>query len=324
MTATLTGFKTTGCDVDNEGYRTYKLTSLVETDDKNDGPFTVLNCPDLAAWGSPWIFGNDYDPWAYCYPTTKVSIYSEKEGDPVYQWAVEQTFSNKPLKRCQDTKIEDPLLEPQKVSGGWVKRSREATYDRFGQRILSSSFEQLRGNPVEFDENGDTVTIEQNVAILELPVFTFMKDCVNSAPLWGMAARTIKLGKVSWERKILGICGYYYTRTFEFEVNANTWDRDVPDEGDKVLDGHWEKNATTGDWEWQVRFKNPAISSALISASDPRNFIRAKDPHDQPCHVQLNGSGVPLKFGDAPAKIHVEKYDEADFLLLGIPTVIGI
>lgn len=325
MATGIVGYKSTGGEIDDEGYRKYTLTALIESDDKNDGPFTVMNTPGLTLPGSPWSFGNDYDPWSYCYPSMKVSIYSEKEGDPAYFWQVEQTFSNKPLKKCQDQKIEDPLLEPQKVSGSWTKKTREAAFNRFGFRILSSSFEQIRGNQVEFDESLDTVTIEQNCALLGLPIFTAMKDHVNSSVLWGMAARTVKLGKVSWERKILGTCGYYYTRTLEFEIDARTWDREVPDEGDKVIDGAWKKNTTTGDWEWDPKvYTDDLIHLIPINRADPRNYIRAKDPHDQPFHVQLDGNGAPLKFGDAPAKIHVEKYDEANFLILGIPTVLGI
>ena len=203
-----------------------------------------------------------------------------------------------------------------------MDKQREAAFNRFGERIVSSSFEQIRGNQVEFYESTDSVIIEQNVPLLGLPIFTAMKNTVNIATLWGMAPRCVKLGKVSWERQILGTCSYYYTRKLEFGINSRTWDRDVPDEGDKVIDGKWIKNPTTGNWEWEIKKKPDNITE--IDRSDPRNYIRAKDPHDQPFHVQLDGNGAPLKFGDPPAKIHVEKYTESNFLLLGIPTVIGI
>lgn len=327
MTASILGFRTVEAEIDDEGYRTYHLKTLIQTDDALDGPFTVMNTPGLPLPGTQWVFGNDFDPWCYCYPSMKVSIHDEREGDPTYNWVVEQTFSNKPLKRCQDNKIEDPLLEPAKISGSWIKKQREATYDRFGLRILNSSFEQIRGNVVEFDECIDTVTIEQNVPILGLPVFTALKNCLNDSPLWGMAVRTIKFSNVTWERNIFGTCSYYYTRKLEFEIDSRTWDRDVPDEGDKMIDGVWYKNPTTGDYEYQPMYINAAealIEGETISPLDPRNFIRAKDPHDQPFHVQLNGSGAPLKFGDNPVKIHVEKYAEANLLVLGIPTTLGV
>lgn len=323
MVATIVGFRTTGGEVDDEGYRTYHLTSLIESNDASDGPFTVMNTPGLALPGTQWTFGNDFDPWAFCYPTMRVTIHDEREGDPNYYWAVEQTFSNKPLKRCQESKIEDPLLEPMKISGSWVKKQREATVDRFGNRILSSSFEQIRGNVVEFDECIDTVLIEQNVPMLGLPTFSGIKNYVNDRVLWGMAPRTIKFSNVQWERQLFGTCSYYYTRKLEFEIDAKTWDRDVPDEGDKVIDGFWFVNSS-GDWEYQPKYIDAIESDATISHLDPRNFIRAKDPHDQPFHVQLNGKGAPLKFGETPAKIHVEKYFQTNLLILGIPTTLGI
>lgn len=323
MTTRITGFRTVGAEIDEEGYRTYHLTTLIETDDPLDGPLTVMTTAGLPVPGTQWSFGNDYDPWSFCYPSMRVSIHDEREGDPTYYWAVEQTFSNKPLKRCQDSKIEDPLLEPMKISGSWVKKQREATFNRFGTRILSSSFEPIKGNVVEFDECIDTVTIEQNVPLLGLPTFTAIKNNVNDRVLWGMAPRTIKFSNVSWERQIFGQCGYYYTRKLEFEIDANTWDRDVPDEGDKMIDGYWLKDSS-GDWNYQVQYVDRTINDDTIDPSDPRNFIRAKDPHDQPFHVQLNGYGAPLKFGDAPVKIHVEKYPETNLLILGIPTTLGV
>ena len=211
MTATLNsaGPRTWGGDRDEEGHRTYRVEHLVETDNHLDGPQIVMNTPGLPVIGSFWSFGNDIDSWAFCYPDMKVTILKEKEGDKNFHWRVGQKFSTRPLKRCQDETVEDPLLEPQKISGNFVKYTKEASQDRFGNMIKNSAHEIYRGPQVEFDHNRPTVRVEQNEPLLGLETFTEMVDTVNDTTLWGLTKRKIKLSDVSWERKVHGVCDFY-------------------------------------------------------------------------------------------------------------------
>jgi len=236
--------------------------------------------------------------WAFCKPTLVVSVHQEREGDPTKLWKVENTYSTKPSKRCQDESIEDPLLEPQKVSGGFVKYTEEATEDRNGVAIKSSSHEMFRGAQVEFDANRPTVRIEQNTARLGLATFTEMIDTVNDRTLWGLAARKIKLSNITWSRNLYGQCNFYFTRNFEFDINFNTFDRKLIDEGTKVL--------------------NPDLVGA--DKDNPKHFIRYKDANDENTRVILDGNGNALTDGANPVEITIEKYEESNFLLLGIPT----
>ena len=203
---------------DEDGHRTYDISHLVEAYPW-EGPASVMTTPGLPVPGSFWQFDSDIDVWAFCYPYMKVSVYGTKEGSPSKFWLVDQKFSTKPLKRCNDVTIEDPLMEPQKVSGSFVKYSKEAQRDRFKRLITSSSHEPLKGPGVEFDRNRPTVRIEQNVANLELDVFSSMIDAVNDFPLWGLPPRCVKLSGITWDRKLYGVCNYYYTRTFDFDID---------------------------------------------------------------------------------------------------------
>jgi hypothetical protein len=251
-------------------------------------------------------------------------------------------FSNKPQNRCQDFKVEDPLLEPQKISGGFNRFTEEATKDRYGYPILNSAHEQVRGPQVEFDNNRPVVKIEQNVANLQLDLLTVMIDTVNGYYLWGFPPRSIKLSGVSWERKFYGNCSVYYTRQLEFELAGlqdagltgtgsdpepiqsvyKTWDRELLDEGTKVLKGHWKRN---GNWVLDK------IDGAYPDPSNPTHFIRFKDRNGENTRVILNGAGLPagVRVGSGSGSIsdeteigsiYLEKYHESDFLLLGIPT----
>lgn len=245
MAGTLRGLRNWEMQRDEAGHREYKALWLVKVDDKDDGPAIVLQTPGLPLPGSIWVFGNDVDLWAWCRPNALIKPHEHEEGDPHLWWTVEQTFSTTPLplsiQRCQDTPIEDPLLEPPKVSGSFIKFQEEAQFDKDGLSIHTSSWEQLRGNQVEFDKNRPSVSIEQNVATqyeaVTLPAIYM--DYVNDSEMWGLPARTVKLSNATWSKQYHGQCQTYYTRTLEFEINYSTFDRALLDEGTKVLQGHW-------------------------------------------------------------------------------------
>lgn len=311
-------------DRDEEGHRTYKITHRVEAA-FTDGPWNVMNATGLPLVGSYWNFDGDSDPWAFCYPTMKVTP-EINDGEKNKYWRVEQTFSTKPLNRCQDESIEDPLLEPQKVSGSFVKYTQEATRDRFGQSIVNSAHEHYRGPRVEFDHNRPTVRIEQNVASLGLDTFSQLIDHVNDSPMWGLPARTVKLSNVSWERKLHGICNFYYTRIFDFDINYFTFDRKVPDEGTKVLHGHWasqDDTGTGGETGWVL----DNINGSPPDPNNPQHFDRFKDRRGENARTLLDGAGKPLE-GSAmgtggttdPIVFTIEYYPESNLLALGVPT----
>jgi hypothetical protein len=286
MTARLIpGPRTWSMSRDTEGHRTYKVKFLVECD-KADGPGVAIRCPGLPYPGTRWIIDNEVDLWATCRWDADVTPLVT-DGDPNTLFEIEFTFSTKPFdkKSCKDTELTDPLLEPQKISGSFVKYTEEATTDRLGFPITNSAHEQLRGPQVEFDSNRPQVRIEQNVAILNLALFSSMVDCVNSTPMWGLGARKIKLSNVTWEKKFQGTCQPYYTRTFEFEIRYDGFDRDLLDEGTKVLHGHW--NNTTGNWDLDN------IGGAAPSRNNPNHFDRFKDRQGENCRVILNGKGLP-------------------------------
>lgn len=337
---------------DEEGHREYKAKFLVEAD-TTDGPANVLQTAGLPVPGSAWQFGGDVDAWAFCRPNATVLPFQAKEGEPHKFWTVELTYSTRPLKRCGDEQVEDPLLEPQRLSFGFFKTKEEATTDRFGVAILNSAHEVLRGPQVEFDWGYPTVVIEQNVPLLQYELLAALKNTVNANTLWGFPPRTIRLADAAGEEKYHGLCQRYYTRKFTFEIRYSyrftadgelvhdSWDRDVLDEGTKVLNGRWGSGSgeTSG---WIVE----RLSDGTIPDPDnPSHFIRLKDRNGENMRGVLDGHGRPVDVSgvttgtnifwtgtssladeesdDEPGTIHVEFYEEADFLLLGIPALIG-
>lgn len=306
-----------------EGHREYTITHLVDTDDVGDGPAIVMQTPGLPAVGSQWRFDNDIDIWAFCQPYMKVSIHQEKKGDPNFYWKVEQKFSTVPRQRCHNTTITDPLLEPTRVGGSFVKYTQEATRDKDNNPILYSSHEPIRGPGVEFDESRPTVQIGNNYLNLALSTFSSMLNTVNSVPMWGLPTRTVKLSNVSWTRNLYGVCYYYYTVDYEFDINFNTFDRLILDEGTKALNGRFDPD--TGDWVLK------RIGGDLPDPDNPNHFVRIKDLRHENIRAPLNGAGLPAGVrvvtgtagtgtGGTTTQVAyklVQKYKESNFFTLG-------
>ncbi len=274
---------------DKEGFRNYSVKHLVKCS-VFDGPANVMQTPGLPLYGTIWLFSDDIDVWAWAGLERDVDIHEEKEGDPSEYYVVTTPFTSKPdNKYCKDQQIDDPLLQPPKISGAFVEYNREAARDRFGRAIKYSSHEPVRGQQNEWEEGNPTVKIEMNVSILALGLLCQLNNAVNSSELWGVQARCIKCKVRGWEKKFYGVCYAYYTVTLEFEINWDGWDRNVLDEGNKVLKGHW--SPITG--EWVLDFMDLA-GTILPNPSNPSHFIQATDTAGNPIHVVLDGAGKPV------------------------------
>ncbi len=305
---------------DDDGWRTWPVTFLVEGA-LGDGPAAVMNTAGLPLIGSLYFIGTDHDIWAYRTPYCKVGVQSPtKKGSLVRIWTVDVKYTTKPLDRNRSAPRDDPTQEPDKVSGSFVKYTEEATRDRYGAAILTSSFEQMRGPQNEWDANRPKVKVEQQVPQLQADLWGPMIDHVNDVALWGFSARCWKLSDVSWEKKWHGNFDYYYVRTFEFDGRADTFDRYLLDEGTKALHGEW--SATTGAY-----VITPLDVFGLITPDylNPQHYIRFCDKSGNPARCILNGYGHPISGDsgtgtlDAAGRRFIQKYDESNFLLLGIP-----
>ena len=301
---------------DKEGNREYELTHRVRTTTRSDGPQVVFNTSGLPAIGSAWSFGNDFDGWAYCTPEMTDTALRGAHDVPEKYWDVTQKFTTRAdQKRCQDAQIDNPLQEPQKVSGSFIKRTKVTEKDRNGNLIMSSSLKD--GIKVERDISNATVIIEQNVGSLGLATFTAMVDSVNDRTLWGLSSRKIKLGNISWSRRLYGLCSFYYTRTFEFEIDFNGWDlTDIADKGKHCLRGSWSK---TKPYLWMQGTND----GAALNPAEEGDYDVAKSPGEEPEPCLLNGAGGRLTDLENPKFISPpEIYEQTNFLLLGIPTVL--
>lgn len=278
---------------DSEGHRDYTLQWLLESG-YNDGPANVMLCPGLPAIGSTWAPGDDLDLWAWCRPDMTVRPVMSKE--PNNLWIVEQLFSTKPLKRCQDTPIEDPLSEPPDLSGTFIKQMERRLVDRNGDPIVSSSWEQYP-DPVEVPIALPTVVVTRNVANLTLAVSSqvLQQAPLNDAPLWGVGARCVRLSNFTWQRKLYGSCSFYFTETLEFEIDYRGFDHPRYDWGTR------KKKAGVTTPSSLADFENIEVESIQVGS-------------------YLDGSGTPTQ---TPVSTTYEVEDQANLLLLGIPSTLS-
>lgn len=332
MTASIIGPAGWSASRDREGRRQLRLTWKIATTDPGDGPITVMNTPGLFAIGSTWSLDNDADSWLFCSPQIEVSPFQQRKDDPVLFWLATQFFETPDpnRKRCQDESVEDPLLEPDRVGGSFVNYTQEVSHDRFGDPILTSSHEQIRGSIVEFDFHKPTVQIGQNRSTLGLDTFSSVMNHVNSTSMWGLSPRMVKFSNVTWSRQVYGTCSFYYVKNFDFDIDFNTFDRVALDEGEMVLNGRWE----CGSWVLEDVDLGGECGEGTggTTPPDPQNplhFIRFKDRNGENARVVLNGAGVPATIGTTTGTgsgtsnigtIPIEYYPEADLLtVLDLP-----
>ncbi len=272
---------------DGDGYGDFRVKYQV-IGDTFDGPSNALLAPGLPRPGDPWIIDADIDLWAFCKLDCTVTERYEKE--PVRFFDIEFKFSSKPdEQRCKKEPVQDPLLIPPQISGTTTKYNEEQTWDKFGNLLVNSAFEQIRGPQVEFDRNRSTVKIQMNVPSLQLELVNSFVNTVNGTPWWGFPPRCVKLSDFNWEVKYYAQCYVYYSWSFTFDINTQTFDRNILDEGSKVLNGHWDRG--TGVWIVDPIAPGPPLVPA--DNTNPSHFRRFKDRLSENSRVILNGAGLP-------------------------------
>lgn len=334
-----------------DGHRTYTVVWRVRVDDTLNGPAEALQAAGLPAPGAALAIGTSVDAYAYC--TWEADVEPDQansSGDAVRFYLVTQTFTTKPPssaggdggggQRPNDaTRPENPLLEPAKIKKGFAKYKEHATYDRFGLPVCTSSWEQILGPQNEWDVSDPVVEIEQNVATDNFGTIANYMDCVNGTTLWGVPPGGVKLMDGDIERRFYGSSSVYYVRKLKFQVRYRlvyipvpdapgtftttyvTWDRDLLDEGTKVLNGHWEGERWILDPVDYVYDEDglpvPTAGTGSGTGADffdfetrqpdplrPDDFIRYTDKQGNIARVVLDGRGRPYQPGVTDDEIY--------------------
>lgn len=249
----------------SKGHREWKVRWRLQSNTLLDGPAVAMQVMDLLyPLGAFWDVLADVDIWAWRRPDTEVDPVLTEE--PNKFWDVTLHFSTEPIQKCQDlAPVTDPLLIPPEISGAFNKYTEEAVYDRFGNLICNSSWEQLRGPQVEFDHNRMSLRIKANYPFIDLGLLSSAVDSVNAFPIWGMPPRTVKLSSAPWQMKFYGLCEMYFEVTYEFDFKFDTWDKDLLDQGTRCLRGRWGTINGTG-FTVNITASSGQVTGATIAA----------------------------------------------------------
>jgi hypothetical protein len=322
--ATLRGRRAWGMTRTREGHRVYHITFRVECN-KLEGPAVAIQTPGLPIPGAIWDPDNsssdEVDFWAWCRLETPI-VQEAPDGEPNTAFDLTYTFSTEPLRFDEGTNLggdpsfgnagggnlgsTDPLIEFPKVTGEFSPFTFEPTVDRFNRAIRTSSHEQIRGAQNEWEDQRPIIRVEYNSGSFnDVALVYAMRNHVNSAPLWGFNKRCIRLVPKGWDRQFHGVTRQFFRIAVEFHIKPDGWDRDVLDEGTKVLEGHWDKDPDSATYRaWVVHTDENGDD---LNPNNPANFVRFKDWNDENATVVLNGAGVPYNPDNSP------QYDDTGF-----------
>lgn len=302
---------------DLEGHRTYEVDWHIETSDYNHNIAYMLADWPLFAVGQPynlsalWPESIGTDAWAFSTPELNIAPHPNAgEYAKCRNWVVTQTWSTKHSWRCNTFPVENPLLEPVHLSGDFVHETREVSVDKDDIPLRFPNWEPITGPMTETRLSYPTLNITFNSAGLPISTYVLLINKVNDTELWGLPPRCVRFVDAKWERKVYGSCSYYFTITYTFEINQNTFDNDIPAEGTREL----------------IAFD--------ADPNNPDNFKNCKTPDGENTVKQLDASGRPLKktgvdgLGNTiyqfPQAIITPKiYKQGNLLLLGIPSDIS-
>jgi hypothetical protein len=314
-------------DRDAEGHRDYTVKWLLKTNDSEvegqaTGPWEVMQCEDLPKVGQHWLAAHNGDPSsqeldtnAFCHPDMTVAPVVDKETSDF--WIVSQKFSTRPIAvkfGDLDNFEKDPLLEPVKVGGSYVKYTEVRPKDSEGKAITNSSHEPFHGKEVEKDCNRATVWVECQTDILPLAIGTEFLDTLNRDTLWGLPPASIKLSNLTWER-LVHINGaqelrYIFKTRYEFDIRV----KPQTEAGDPT--GYYE-----GDWTQEILDHGHTLTQVAGTdpVTDPNKYIRHKDGNDENLGVHLDGKGRKLTDLSQPVYLEFKFYPAtSDFTQLAI------
>jgi len=286
-------------DTDDDGHTTYNTRWRVVATSADIGPDTIRTAANLPLPGTPFssiVAGGN--PFAYCLHKCSGRIKEEDKHRAV--WDVSLPFTTKGTKRCTNTQVGNPLLEPWKISGGGNKWIRAAQKDKDGNPICNSAKQRFRGEIVQIDETRPTYRIAGNVAWISVPVLNSVRNAVNSVAFWGCAIRTLKIAELTWEQRWYGSCAWYFGVNISIEYNEDTWDLVPLDEGDLILDPD-----DSTKWMVPKDSREQTLHRVLLDGEggigDPTN------------PVYCDGGGSPAR----PGPFRVRK--EVSFATVGFP-----
>lgn len=201
----------------------YRLSYLVTTDDRDDGPAVVTAALPLS-FDSTYASGNDADDRVVL---TNVSVTQVDPGN-FLNWNVDTVYKSTEIRK-------NPLLEPVQETVTW--NGVEVPTNKFfnGAPILNTAKMPL-DDRVMIVDNRPVVSYQVNQLVFPWALAQQVRNSVNSLAWKGFPPRTVKIQSMQTERVFDGRFGagplsVYYKVSYTFEINPETYNVNIDSMG---------------------------------------------------------------------------------------------
>lgn len=279
-----------GLENKNEHSRRYRI----RTDNAMDSGFVVLTGAytasphPLPTRYSYYTDSSGTDLSTYC---TEVSL--EQDSNDRKTWIATASFGTLPPgKNPTDAAYDNPILRPPRYRVDFQEESTVVAKDNAGAAIVNSVGDEF-DEPLEQEEIYPILVVERNYANLQtvIDIGNEYHKSVNSKVFYGSAVRTVRFLPLTSTELLFENGVSFYTVTFRFMFNKDTWDRVVMNRG------------------WRYR---QAAGGNLIPAVDPTTQLPVQSP------VKLAANGTLLADGAQPIWLTYQTRPLKDFSSLGV------
>jgi hypothetical protein len=244
-----------------------------------------MQAPGIPAYGAVYIWGNDFDLWAYA-DSAKATIveqnmmYDVGNGpEDCTQWNVAISWSTNANPRNASDPRGNPINDPPIISGSFVGDSELAFRDKDDVPIANSAGERYEDLPT-VTGNTDTLNIGVKTATINLAQRADAVGKVNSVSIWGLGPRQVQLTQWTYNIEYAGTLAYV-SNQFSFLINRKQHPTTNVCKGPSGAVGFYTVRPNEG-------------YGYLETANDQNTRKEAKDKEDQPLSrpIKLNCDGT--------------------------------
>lgn len=256
----------------------YTVVYQVITDSVNDGPLVAQGASGIPGRGTSYSFGNESDSFSFA-DTANAKLVSVESSRKL--WHVTVTFKHPSLQEQKDESTNGQYANPVdmgwKISGSFATEQVPARKTWTDKLIENSAKQPFLNPPLMTDGRVDTLILQKNTPAISLPLRAKLRGCVNLNPIWGLAARQVKLTR--WDYQIL-----YYGSGVPYV--SNTWEFSIKSQ----LHPQFQAVALEMGWtDFVIDRGTRVIRDA--NAVDPRKKYKPILVNDQEVEANLDGQG---------------------------------
>jgi hypothetical protein len=202
--------------------RGYTRKLLVITNDKDDGPATVM-AQVGSTYGDLYIpgYGSEFDNFCYCQ-----SVDCQPVGDDGMMWELTLAYGWYNALVAGGGPTQNPLAMPIEVS--WSLRDHETVLDtdQNGNAVVNTAGDPF-DPPLVIDDPRLVMTVVRNESAFNVGWVIAYRNAVNSDAFAGFPPLTSKVLNISSRSQWHQDAGWYYQTTYEFEFLTASIDYDT-------------------------------------------------------------------------------------------------